>query len=262
VVVNAGCADKDIAHYKQQISNFKGDVKMEVIDRSLIALQGPTAATVLQKYVGGFDLNKLKFMSCEEVDVKNGGKCLVSRCGYTGEDGFEISVSHDSVIPFVKDLLRESEVKAAGLGPRDSLRLESGLCLYGHDIDDTTTPVEANLTWTIGKRRKEEGGFLGADTILAQLKNPALVTRKRVGLFINGPPARDNAPILNPETNKVIGKITSGTFSPILKKAIAMGYVETSFSKLDTTVNVRVRGKEHPAQVTKMPFVPTKYKKD
>jgi len=201
-------------------------------------------------------------MQCEEVDVKGAGKCLISRCGYTGEDGFEISVAHENVVGFVKDLLRESEVKPAGLGPRDSLRLESGLCLYGHDIDDTTTPVEANLTWTIGKRRREEGGFLGSETILAQLKNPSLVTRKRVGLIINGPPARDNSPVLNPATNKPIGKVTSGTYSPIMKKAIAMCYVETPFSALETALNVRVRGKEHPAIVSKMPFVPTRYKKD
>jgi len=261
IVVNAGCAEKDIAHIKSHLAKFVakgGDVKLEVLDRSLVALQGPESEKVLSRLVKA-DLTKMPFMTCKELEVDGIKNVLESRCGYTGEDGFEISVDHGNAVKLSKKLLSFPEVKPAGLGPRDSLRLEAGLCLYGHDLEQDITPVEGSLTWVIGKRRKEQGGFLGADVILAQLKNG--VSKKRVGFLVNGSPARDGAIINDVATGKEIGKVTSGTFSPILKQAIAMGYIETPFSKLDTKVNISVRGKPVPAVVAKMPFVPTNYKK-
>eukprot|EP01117_Protostelium_nocturnum_P010207 TRINITY_DN3655_c0_g1_i1.p1 TRINITY_DN3655_c0_g1~~TRINITY_DN3655_c0_g1_i1.p1 ORF type:complete len:409 (+),score=165.63 TRINITY_DN3655_c0_g1_i1:155-1228(+) len=258
MVVNAGCADKDIAHLRNQLSKYSGDVKLERIDRSLVALQGPTSEQVLSKIIGE-DLSKLPFMSCKVGKVKGLPDILISRCGYTGEDGFEISVAHEGAVDFAKLLLKDPEVHAAGLGSRDSLRLEAGLCLYGHDIDENTTPIEASLLWTIGKRRREEKNFLGANVIIPQIKGG--VERKRIGLIVNGPPAREGTTIHDPKSDEEIGKITSGTHSPVLAKSIAMGYVKTPFSKLGTEVNVKVRGKTYPAAISKMPFVPTTYKR-
>lgn len=191
VVVNAGCADKDIAHITKHVKEAqanKMDVKFEQIDRSLIALQGPSAEKALASLCP-IEFEKMGFMTSIYAKVA-GFDCLVSRCGYTGEDGFEISVSHNDAIPLAKKLLSNPDVKAAGLGPRDSLRLEAGLCLYGHDISDQITPVEAALAWTIGKRRRETGGFPGDKLILSQLKDPSLIRQKRMGFMIEGPPAR------------------------------------------------------------------------
>jgi len=264
MVVNAGCADKDIPHLKKHVAAFQAkglDVSLEHLSRSLLALQGPQAEKVLLDLVK-YDLSKMPFMTAQEMYVA-GTKCLVSRCGYTGEDGFEISVSHEDAVGLAKLFLSKSAVIPVGLGARDTLRLESGLCLYGNDLEEHITPVEASLTWLIGKRRKEEGGFLGAEKILGQLKNPESVTKKRVGLFVTGPPAREHTPIYHPpgsESNNV-GEATSGTLSPVLKKAISMAYVSTPLSKVGTELSVKVRGKLHPAVVTKMPFVPTNYKK-
>jgi aminomethyltransferase len=156
-------------------------------------------------------------------------------------------------------ILADPNVKPCGLGARDSLRLEAGLCLYGHDINEETTPKTANLLWAIGKPRKEKGGFIGDHIIIPELK--VETKQRRVGLNIQGAPAREGAPIIDPATNKKIGVVTSGTFSPILKQAVAMAYVDTPFSKVDTAVQVEVRGKLNPAKVVKMPFVPTNYKK-
>jgi len=233
----------------------------EQLSRSLIALQGPSTEKTLQDLVK-YDLSKMPFMTSQEMYVA-GAKCLVSRCGYTGEDGFEISVSHDDAVGLTKLLLSKGAVKPAGLGARDTLRLEAGLCLYGNDIEENITPVEANLTWLIGKRRKEEGGFLGAEKILYQLNHPESVTKKRVGLFVDGPPAREHTPIYYPRNTETsnVGEVTSGTLSPVLKKAISMAYVATPQSKIGTELSVKVRGKLHPAVVTKMPFVATNYKK-
>jgi len=266
VVVNAGCAEKDIAHISNSLSSFKGDVKFERIDKSLLALQGPSAEKVVQALVKE-DLSKMPFMTSKETKLTvHGGTIIpvrISRCGYTGEDGFEISVDHNHAIQLAKTLLKHGDVKPAGLGPRDTLRLEAGLCLYGHDIEQHTTPVEASLSWVIGKRRKEQGGFLGADKILSQIKNPSTVTTKRIGLSLTsgGPPPREGATIHDKDSEKEIGKITSGTFSPILKQAIAMAYIDTPYSKIGSQVNIKVRGKNYGAAVTKMPFVPTSYKK-
>lgn len=258
MVVNAGCAMKDVAHMRQQLDNFKGEAKLEKIDRSLLALQGPASEKALAAVLG-HDLSKLDFMNCLDATSGNIPNILVSRCGYTGEDGFEISVDHEHAIPLAKKLLENSDVHPAGLGARDSLRLEAGLCLYGHDIDETTSPVAASLLWTISKRRREEGGFLGAEHVQADIKSGT--AQKRVGFIVQGPPAREGATIHHVQTDEVLGRITSGTHSPVLKKSIAMGYVHKDYSKIGTELVVKVRGKNYPLTVAKMPFVPTTYKK-
>ncbi|XP_016379784.1 aminomethyltransferase, mitochondrial isoform X1 [Sinocyclocheilus rhinocerous] len=258
VVSNAGCADKDSAHMQARLQEFKAaghDVDLEFMEESLIALQGPSMAQVLQKGVGD-DLRKLTFMTSVLTPVFGIQGCRVTRCGYTGEDGVEISVPSGDVVSLTEKLLADSEVKLAGLGARDSLRLEAGLCLYGNDIDETTTPVEASLVWTIGKRRRQAQDFPGADIIVPQIK--AKTQRKRVGLISNGPPVRQHTPILSSD-GRVIGEVTSGCPSPCLKQNVAMGYVEAGFSKVGTSIQVEVRKKAVPAVVSKMPFVPTKY---
>lgn len=258
VVSNAGCADKDSAHMQAKLQEFKSaghDVDLEFMEESLIALQGPSMAQVLQKGVSD-DLSKLTFMTSVLTPVFGIQGCRVTRCGYTGEDGVEISVPSSDVVSLTEKLLADSEVKLAGLGARDSLRLEAGLCLYGNDIDETTTPVEAGLIWTIGKRRRQARDFPGADIIVPQIK--AKTQRKRVGLISTGPPVRQHTPILSYD-GKVIGEVTSGCPSPCLKQNIAMGYVDAGFSKVGTPIQVEVRKKAIPAVVSKMPFVPTKY---
>lgn len=258
VVSNAGCADKDSAHMEAKLQEFKAAghaVDLEYLEESLIAIQGPSTARVLQEGVCD-NLSKLTFMTSVLTPVFGIQGCRITRCGYTGEDGVEISVPCGSVVELTEKLLVNSEVKLAGLGARDSLRLEAGLCLYGNDIDETTTPVEASLVWTIGKRRRQVRGFPGADVIVPQIK--AKTQRKRVGLVSRGPPVRQHTPILSPD-GKVIGEVTSGCPSPCLKQNVAMGYVETSFSKSGTPVQVEVRKKMVPAVISKMPFVPTSY---
>ncbi|XP_038149980.1 aminomethyltransferase, mitochondrial [Cyprinodon tularosa] len=258
VVSNAGCADKDSAHMKAKLAEYKAagfDVDLEFIDEALVALQGPTMAQVLQAGLKG-DLSKLTFMSSTLVTVFGIPDCRVTRCGYTGEDGVEISVPRSKVVELAEKLLSNSEVKLAGLGARDSLRLEAGLCLYGNDIDETTTPVEASLVWTIGKRRRQTKDFPGADIIIPQIK--AKTARRRVGLVSTGPPVRQHTPIVSP-AGQVIGEVTSGCPSPCLRKNIAMGYVDAAFAKNGTAIQVEIRKKTVPATVTKMPFVPTNY---
>lgn len=258
IVSNAGCADKDSAHMKEQLAQFKAagnDADLEFLEAGLIALQGPSAARVLQEGVSD-DLSKLAFMSSAVTTVLGVKGCRVTRCGYTGEDGFEISVPIEHTVELVESLLKNGEVKLAGLAARDSLRLEAGLCLYGNDIDETTTPVEASLLWTIGKRRRAAADFPGAEIVLKQIKEKT--RRKRVGLTSTGPPVRQHTPILNVD-GKIIGEVTSGCPSPCLKQNIAMGYVDTKYSKSGTPIKVEVRKKVVDAIVTKMPFVPTKY---
>ncbi|KAM8829887.1 aminomethyltransferase, mitochondrial [Synchiropus picturatus] len=258
VVSNAGCADKDSALMKAKLAEYKAagfDVDLEFLEEALIAVQGPTMARVLQLGMTD-DLSKLTFMTSTLASVFGVPDCRVTRCGYTGEDGVEISVPQSRVVELTEKLLANTSVKLAGLGARDSLRLEAGLCLYGNDIDETTTPVEATLVWTIGKRRRQTKGFPGADIIVPQIK--AKTARKRVGLVSTGPPVRPHTPILSPD-GKVIGEVTSGCPSPCLKKNIAMGYVDSAFAKNGTAIQVEVRKKAVPATVSKMPFVPTNY---
>lgn len=258
VVSNAGCADKDSAHMKTRLAESKAaglDVDLEFLDEALIALQGPSMSRVLQQGLKD-DLSKLTFMTSTLATVFGVPGCRVTRCGYTGEDGVEISVPQSRVVELTEKLLANSEVKLAGLGARDSLRLEAGLCLYGNDIDEATTPVEATLVWTIGKRRRQTKDFPGANIIVPQIK--AKTARKRVGLVSTGPPVRQHTPILSPD-GKVIGEVTSGCPSPCLKKNVAMGYVDAAFAKNGTSIQVEVRKKAVPATVSKMPFVPTNY---
>lgn len=258
VVSNAGCADKDRAVMEGRAAELRaagGDVHLEVSDNALLALQGPSMAQVLQSGLPD-DLSKLTFMTSTATTVFGVPGCRVTRCGYTGEDGVEISVPAGRAVELAERLLGCPEVWPAGLAARDSLRLEAGLCLYGSDIDESTTPVEAGLLWTLGKRRRTAMDFPGAAVIMEQVKEKP--KRKRVGLTSVGPPLRPPAAILGPEGTPV-GTVTSGCPSPSLGKNIAMGYVQAALSRPGTTLSVEVRKKQHPALVTKMPFVPTHY---
>ncbi|XP_004419760.1 PREDICTED: aminomethyltransferase, mitochondrial isoform X2 [Ceratotherium simum simum] len=258
VVSNAGCWDKDLALMQdkvRELQNMGSDVALEVVDNALLALQGPTAAQVLQAGVAE-DLRKLPFMTSAVMEVFGVSGCRVTRCGYTGEDGVEISVPAAGAVCLATALLDNPEVKLAGLAARDSLRLEAGLCLYGNDIDEHTTPVEGSLSWTLGKRRRAAMDFPGAAVIVPQLKGE--VQRKRVGLLCEGAPMRAHSPILSTE-GTVIGTVTSGCPSPCLKKNVAMGYVPCEYSRPGTPLLVEVRRKQQMAVVSKMPFVPTNY---
>ncbi|XP_072578389.1 aminomethyltransferase, mitochondrial isoform X3 [Vulpes vulpes] len=258
VVSNAGCWDKDLALMQgkvRELQNMGSDVSLEVVDNALLALQGPTATQVLQAGVAD-DLRKLPFMTSAVMEVFGVSGCRVTRCGYTGEDGVEISVPAAAAVRLAAALLENPEVKLAGLAARDSLRLEAGLCLYGSDIDEHTTPVEGSLSWTLGKRRRAAMDFPGASVIIAQLKGK--VQRRRVGLTCEGAPVRAHSPILNME-GTVIGTVTSGCPSPCLKKNVAMGYVPSEYSRPGTPLLVEVRRKQQMAVVSKMPFVTTNY---
>jgi aminomethyltransferase len=221
-----------------------------------MALQGPSAAAVLARLAP--ETADLPFMMSADVEI-DGSWCHVSRSGYTGEDGFEISCQAGDAANLWNRLLADPEVKPIGLGARDSLRLEAGLCLYGHDIDTTTSPIEAGLIWSIQKRRREEGGFPGAHRIQREIKEgPA---RVRVGLKPEGrAPAREGAIIATPEGREV-GIVTSGGFGPTVNGPVAMGYVSRDVSTAGTDLHLVVRGKPIPAKVASMPFAPHRYKR-
>ena len=254
VVLNAACKENDISHLK---ANLPAAVEVEELaDRALLALQGPRAADVLSRFAP--DAAKMAFMSAEPFTI-DGSKLAITRSGYTGEDGFEISIPAGDAERIAAMLLDEAEVAPAGLGARDSLRLEAGLCLYGQDIDETTTPVEAALGWTIGKRRRAEGGFLGADVILDQLANGT--ARRRVGIVPDGrAPARAHTEVTDADGRKV-GEITSGGFGPTFGGPLAMGYVASDHAADGTALNLVVRGSPRPAKVRPTPFVPHQYYK-
>uniref|UniRef100_A0A060T8W2 Aminomethyltransferase n=1 Tax=Blastobotrys adeninivorans TaxID=409370 RepID=A0A060T8W2_BLAAD len=261
VVTNAGCRDKDLQFFNEAIEQFgEGNVKRETIGGGLVALQGPEAASVLQKLTN-YDLSTIKFGQSAFVDLL-GGKYHVARGGYTGEDGFEVSITDDAAaLQFPYALMDASEsVKPIGLAARDSLRLEAGMCLYGHELSEEITPVEAALTWVVAKPRREEANFNGADTILQQIKNKS--AKVRIGLVSEGPAPRQDTPVYSAnDTSKPIGVVTSGSMSPTLQKNIAMAYVPRELSKKDTELLLEIRGKLRKATVTKMPFVPPKYYK-
>lgn len=273
VVTNAGCREKDDAYLESELSKWKGDeVKQEQLSsHALIALQGPDSARILESALSEHhpkpDLTQLYFGSSLYARLAAAREpVLISRGGYTGEDGFEISIP-DSPTAVTESLLKlgGENVDLAGLGARDSLRLEAGMCLYGHDLDETTTPVEAGLSWIIPKsRRGKDAGYYGAEVISQQLvpktKGGKGVDRRRVGLVVEGAPAREGAEILSDKGEKV-GTVTSGCPSPTLGKNIAMGYVADGFHKAGTEVDVVVRGKKRRAVVSKMPFVPSRYHK-
>lgn len=249
LVVNASRKTVDFAH-------IGAATPVTVLDdRALLALQGPASAEVMARIAP--DAVALPFMGVARIQVA-GVPCLVSRSGYTGEDGFEISIPADNAISVADRLLQQPEIVPAGLGARDSLRLEAGLCLYGNDIDETTSPVEAALTWAIGKRRKMAWDFLGGPAIRAQLDNgPA---RLRVGIRPDGrAPAREHTAILTPDGQELLGEITSGGFGPSLNAPMAMGYVRRDFSADGSKLSLMVRGKPLPATVVPLPFVPHRY---
>jgi len=251
LVVNAARKAVDYDHLEPALPPNVKLLRAE--HRALIALQGPSAAAVLARHAP--DTATMAFMSASSTRF-DGIECHVSRSGYTGEDGYEISVKAIRVRAIAERLLAHPEVRLIGLGARDSLRLEAGLCLYGHDIDASTSPVEAGLAWSIGKRRRREGGFPGASRILDELQRGP--DRLRVGLEMDGRiPAREGAQIL--VEGAAIGKVTSGGFGPSVGRAIAMGYVDRRFVTPGTAVIVRVRGKELPARIVPMPPVPHRY---
>jgi len=219
---------------------------------------GPKAASVLQDMTKS-DLSKLYFGQSAFLTV-NDQTMHVTRSGYTGEDGFEIAIPSTSAIPFTEQLLSNDQVNLAGLAARDSLRVEAGLCLYGHDIDERTTPVQAGLSWLIGKDRRYPDAFIGSSKILQQLeKGGPGIERRRVGLTIQGAPAREGAKIFDADGQVELGVVTSGIPSPTLGQNIAMGYIKSGHHKKDTPVLIEVRKKLRSAMVTKMPFVPANY---
>ena len=251
VVINAACKDADLAHLQKHLSPTCEVEPM--FSRGLLALQGPQASAVLSRLVP--QVATMKFMTGAYV-VIDGARCYVTRSGYTGGDGYEISTPADQTDAIARKLLSNPEVKPIGLGARDSLRLEAGLCLYGHDIDTTTTPVEAVLLWSVGKERRVQGGFPGASVIQKQIAEGA--TRKRVGLLPEGKAiAREGAEIVI--GGNVVGKVTSGGFAPTLGRAVAMGYVDRAQSANGTKVDLLVRGKPAPAEIVPMPFVKHAY---
>ena len=246
VVVNAACKDKDFSYIQKKIG---GEVKLQQLpDRALVALQGPQAESLLAKIYPA--VKDMVFMTARVE-----GDIFISRSGYTGEDGFEISVPSSQISAFVKKI----DAKWIGLGARDSLRLEAGLCLYGHDITDDTTPIEANLKWVIPKRRREEQNFPGAAKIMEQMKNGA--AKLRVGIKPEGKaPIREGTELFSADGKK-IGVITSGSFGPSFDGPVAMGYVEAAFAATGTKINAMLRGTPRPCEVAALPFVKHTYKK-
>ncbi len=256
VVVNAACKQQDIAHLRKHLGGRC--VIEELADRALLALQGPAAAAVMARLAP--ETAKMVFMNTAKTTLV-GAECFISRSGYTGEDGFEISVPGDKAEELARLLLAQPEVAPIGLGARDSLRLEAGLCLYGHDMDTSTTPVESSLGWALSKVRRADGarpgGYLGAEVILRQLAEG--VARKRVGLQVKDRmPVREGAELVDAQ-GRAVGKVTSGGFGPTVGAPVAMGYVETPLAQVGTPLQAIVRGKPVPVEVAKTPFTPQRY---
>lgn len=256
VVVNAACKVEDVAHLRDKLSDRCSVT--ELTDRALLALQGPEAGAVMARLAPA--TRDMVFMTAAEVELEGAG-CFVTRSGYTGEDGFEISVPAARAEALARTLLAQDEVAPIGLGARDTLRLEAGLCLYGHDIDTTTTPVEGALNWALSKVRRADGaragGYPGAEVIDRQLAEGA--PRKRVGIRPEGrAPVREGTELIDSD-GRTVGRVTSGGFGPTAGGPVAMGYVETALAKPETALQAVVRGKPQPVRVTKMPFVPQRY---
>ena len=255
LVVNAGCKDQDFAHMQKHLP---ADVKLDVADDtlSLIALQGPAAADVLGKFNGA--VKDLVFMTHTDLPLTPTMWVHVSRSGYTGEDGYEIAVKHEDVNELVDLLLADERAEMIGLGVRDSLRLEAGLCLYGHDIDTSVSPIEAGLFWSVQKhRRSADAGYLGAARVAEDIADKS--TKRLVGILPEGrAPAREHTEIQDQDGN-TIGEITSGGFGPTQGGPVAMGYVARKFAKAGSDIQLIVRGKARPAKVVKLPFVPNNY---
>ncbi len=253
LVVNAARKAVDYEHMR---AGLPAGIALEPIgDRALLALQGPRAEAVMARHCG--PATDLAFMTACQSSF-DGVPCHVSRSGYTGEDGFELSIPADRAGTVWDTFLAASEVEPIGLGARDTLRLEAGLCLYGHDIDETTSPVEAALTWSIGRRRREEGGFPGHERIRRELAEGP--SRRRVGIRPDGrAPAREGTEIA--AGGATVGRVTSGGFGPTVGGPVAMGYVETPFSAVGTELVLTVRARAEPAKVAALPFVPSRYKR-
>ena len=258
VIVNGACKHGDLAHIQSRIA---GRCTIEPqFDRALLALQGPQAVTALARVLPGVE--KLVFMTGMAA-VWQGADLYVTRSGYTGEDGFEISLPASAADAFARALLAQPEVKPIGLGARNSLRLEAGLCLYGNDIDTTTTPVEAGLNWAMQKVRRNggarAGGFPGADKVLAQLDGTQPAQRLRVGLVgLERVPVREHVELHN-ATGQKIGEVTSGLLAPTADKPVALAYVQAEYASVGTRLNAMVRGKAVPMEVSPLPFVPNRY---
>lgn len=253
LVVNASMREQDIPHMR---AHLDGVEVIEITDRALVAVQGPKAEDVVGELCPA--ARELKFMETTVAEIM-GAECRISRLGYTGEDGYEISIPEDRAVEITRAFLAHVDCEPAGLGARDSLRLEAGLCLYGNDIDRSTSPIEANLIWAIQKRRREEGGFPGAERIQDEISNG--VSRKLVGIQPDGrAPARAGVEIQD-EAGNTLGQITSGGFAPTVGGPVALGYVSSSHAEPGTKVNLIVRGKAQPATVANLPFVQQNYKR-
>ena len=260
VVVNAACKDADIAHLRKHL---EPEITIKELDnRALLAIQGPAAEAVMAEYHPRFA--EMRFMDVDTLPIA-GAECWVSRSGYTGEDGYELSIPVAAAENAARALLAHDDVEFIGLGARDSLRLEAGLCLYGHDINTETTPTAASLNWAIQKARRNNGtragGFPGADVILKQIENGA--SQRRVGLRpIGRAPMREGVEIFADENSaNAIGQVTSGGFGPSVEGPVAMGYVDTNLAKIGTKLYGEVRGKRHPVEVSALPFVPANFKR-
>lgn len=258
VIVNGACKHGDLAHIQQRIGN-RCTIEPQ-FDRALLALQGPQAVTALQRLLPGVE--QLVFMTGMAA-VWQGAEFYVTRSGYTGEDGFEISLPAHAAEAFARALLDQPEVKPIGLGARNSLRLEAGLCLYGNDIDSTTTPVEAGLNWAMQKVRRtggaRAGGFPGAAKVLAQLDGTTPEPRLRVGLVgLERVPVREHVELHNDAGQKV-GEVTSGLLAPTADQPVALAYVQAEYAATGTGLKAMVRGKAVPMQVSPLPFVPNRY---
>ncbi len=253
LVVNAACKEND---YKIIAAALPDNVKLKIVeDRALIAIQGPKAAEVMALHAP--EAAEMRFMEARPLEF-DGISVIASRSGYTGEDGYEISIPAGAAEAIAKALLADERVEAIGLGARDSLRLEAGLCLYGHDIDENTTPVEGSITFCMQKRRKEAGDFPGGERVLKQLAEGT--DTLRVGLKLEGrAPAREGAEIRAPGSEEIIGRVTSGGFAPTLGAPVAMGYVPSELAAIGTELELVVRGRALPAKVAEMPFVAQRY---
>ena len=253
IILNAACKDNDV---KQISKNLDASHKSHLCTQtSLIAVQGPKSAEILEKYIKG--TSNLKFMHGGTFEFE-GDQLYVTRSGYTGEDGFEMSVSNNKVEIFIKNLI-DSKVKPIGLGARDTLRLEAGLCLYGHELNEEINPIEANLKWAIAKKRREEGGFNGWENIKENINKGS--SKLRVGILPEGKIiAREGTKIFTTE-DKEIGTVTSGTFGPSVNAPVAMGYVNSNFSEIGTKIKLEVRGKKYDAKVAQLPFYKKSYSK-
>jgi len=251
VILNAACKNNDLKIIKSALgSKFKLTLFNNL---SLVALQGPKSSEILEKTING--VSSLKFMNGNKFSY-NDKNIYITRSGYTGEDGFEISIPNELVENFAKKLITQG-VKPIGLGARDTLRLEAGLCLYGHDINESTSPIEANLKWAISKRRREEGGFVGYNKIKSDMNGS--LARLRIGVNPEGKIiAREGVKIFSKD-NEEIGLVTSGTFGPSVNRSIAMGYVKLNFSKPGTKVLLEVRGKKYEANISELPFYKKNY---